>query len=463
MKAIILAAWEWSRLRPITNTIPKPMIQICGKTILEYNLEAIYEEVNEIIIVVKYKKEIIEEYFKDNYKWVKITYIEQWEEKWTWWALKSINVNDDVIILYWDSILDKDDIKKVIECKNYAWLVKEVESPEKYWIYKTDEKWLALELVEKPSEYIWNLANLGWFKFSPEFFKYIEKTPLSIRWEYELPCALNLFLKNNSFELIKISGEFIDIGYPEDIEKAENILKKKINKFYKVINIFPINLSIKKTKIPKFWEVTEVNKIEVEINDKKETLKIYLWINLNRASQLIYYSKTNENILKFTPSDRLERFKDIDNLKNWYNDDDINHDKPRYLFCLINPEEKLVWIYWWRKAELPIFSKVEDENKDIESILEQENKKGNIFTNWIRIYEWQWLWKTFLRESDKLLRTFFPSAIISTDVKADNDRSNWVFEKSGYKALAKWQNKNTSNKIVASKDRIIYISLPIEN
>ena len=53
MIAIILAAWEWSRLKPLSNTIPKPMIKIFGKPILEHNLEHIYSKVDEIIIVTK--------------------------------------------------------------------------------------------------------------------------------------------------------------------------------------------------------------------------------------------------------------------------------------------------------------------------------------------------------------------------------------------------------------------------
>jgi NDP-sugar pyrophosphorylase family protein len=63
MKAIILAAGRGTRLQPLTNTTPKPMIQVCGKPILEYLVESLYQEVSEIILIVKYKQEVIKEYF----------------------------------------------------------------------------------------------------------------------------------------------------------------------------------------------------------------------------------------------------------------------------------------------------------------------------------------------------------------------------------------------------------------
>lgn len=230
MKAIILAAWVWTRLKPLTNTIPKPMINIFGKPILVHNLETIYKFVDEIIIIVKYKKEIIIENIWNNFSWTKVTYIEQWYFPGTWWALRWLDIKDDVIILYWDSILDKNDLQKVITSPNYAWLVKEVETPEKYWIYKEDSNGFATEIIEKPTEFVWNLANLWGFKFSKEIFEHINNIWLSPRWEYELTDAINLFLKNNKFELIKISWEFIDVWYPWDILTANKYFLDKLDR-----------------------------------------------------------------------------------------------------------------------------------------------------------------------------------------------------------------------------------------
>lgn len=231
MKAIILAAWEWSRLRPLTNTIPKPLIKIFWKSIIEHNIENIYKYIDEIIIVVKYKQELIKEVIWDNYKWVKITYKEQSEEKWTAAAIKGIDCDIDVIVMNWDSIFDKKDLEKILKFDFWYWvLTKEVSEPEKYWIFKLDNNWNVLQIVEKPKENIWNLANLWVYRFNSEIFKIVEKVELSSRWEYEITDAINEFAKKYPFRAFKIEWEFIDVWYPWDILNANSYFLNTLSK-----------------------------------------------------------------------------------------------------------------------------------------------------------------------------------------------------------------------------------------
>lgn len=231
MKAIILAAWEWSRLKPFTNTIPKPLIKIFWKSIIEHNLENIYKYVEEIIIVVKYKQELIKKVIWNNYKWVKITYKEQWEEKWTAAAIRWIDYDIDIIIMNWDSIFDKKDLEKILKFDFWYWvLIKEVSEPEKYWIFKLDNTWNVLQIVEKPKENIWNLANLWVYRFNSEIFKIAEKVKLSSRWEYEITDAINEFAKKYPLKAFKIEWEFIDIWYPWDILSANSYFLNTLNK-----------------------------------------------------------------------------------------------------------------------------------------------------------------------------------------------------------------------------------------
>jgi len=229
MKAIILAAGRWTRLRPITNTNPKPLIKIAWKSILEHNLDIIYKKVDEVIIVVKYLKEKIIDEIWDNYRWTKISYITQWDEKWTGAAIKWLNFDLDTIIMNWDSIFHKDDINALLDINWYWVLVQKVKSPEKYWIFKVDENNNISNIVEKPSNFIWILANLWVYKFNSKIFEYVNNIELSTRGEYEITDAINLFVKAFPFKAIEINHSFIDIWYPWDIITANKYFLDKFS------------------------------------------------------------------------------------------------------------------------------------------------------------------------------------------------------------------------------------------
>lgn len=230
MKVIILAAWEWSRLRPLTNTVPKPLIKILGKSIIEHNLENIYEYVSEIILIVKYKKDLVKDTFWNNYKWVKITYKVQWEEKWTWAAIRWIESDEDILILNWDTIFWKDDLKNIILFPWYGVLVSEVENPEKYWIFKVDEDWNIMSMIEKPKKYTWNLASLGLYKFNSKILEYVDQITTSSRWEYELTDAINLFAIKFPLKPLQNKEKIVDITYPWNILDANNYFLNKLEK-----------------------------------------------------------------------------------------------------------------------------------------------------------------------------------------------------------------------------------------
>lgn len=270
MKAIILAAWEGTRLKPLTNTTPKPLIKIVWKTIIEHNLEHIYKYVSEIIIIVKYKSELIKKTIWKKYKWVKVTYKEQGDKKWTWAALEWLNLDKNVLIINWDSIFDKKDLKKIIELKWFGALVKKVENPERYWIFKTWKKDNIECIIEKPKIHVWNLANLWVYKFSSEIFKYIEEIKPSSRWEYEITDAINMYVKENNLKAITIKWEFIDIWYPWDILSANKYFLDKLTKSnikWTIEDWVTIkwNIILEKWAILKSWTYIEWN--------------IYIWKN----------------------------------------------------------------------------------------------------------------------------------------------------------------------------------------
>ena len=228
MKAIILAAWRGTRMRPLTNTTPKPLIPILGKPILEHNLEHIYWSVDEIIIVIKYLWEQIKDYFWDNFKWTKITYFEQWEDKWTWWAIKGIHFSWDFLLLNWDSIFEWTDLKSLIELNWYGCLTREIEDPSQYGVFKKDNHWKALQIIEKPETFIWNTTNVWAYKFNDTLFNINDTIPLSPRWEYEITDSINWFCKQEDFQLIDMKWAFIDVWAPWDILEANSFFLNKL-------------------------------------------------------------------------------------------------------------------------------------------------------------------------------------------------------------------------------------------
>lgn len=231
MIAIVLAAGEGTRLKPITNTIPKALVEVAGKSLLEYNLDTIYRYVEEIIIIVKYKWEKIKEKIWTTYKWVKVTYHTQGEEKWTGGALKWVYRNNDILILYSDAIISMADVKKVIKHKGFATLWMRVKDPKKYGIFKTDTKWNLQEIIEKPQSFIWNLANFSFFKVDTNIFRYIEGLTLSVRGEFELTDAINEFVKQNKMAVIEIRWPLYDITKEEDIIIAQEKIQKENKKY----------------------------------------------------------------------------------------------------------------------------------------------------------------------------------------------------------------------------------------
>jgi NDP-sugar pyrophosphorylase family protein len=77
-------------MRPLTDNTPKPLLKICGKSIIEHNIEPIIEYFDEIFIIVKYKSECFREYFGDIYRGKKIHYIEQGEQSGTGAAILAL-------------------------------------------------------------------------------------------------------------------------------------------------------------------------------------------------------------------------------------------------------------------------------------------------------------------------------------------------------------------------------------
>lgn len=227
MKAIILAAGEGTRLRPLTKNKPKPLIEINGKPILEYTLGQLPDSITKIVLVIGYKKEKIKTYFEKRNNKKKITFIEQNDFKGTADALfqcKPIFSNQEqFLVLNGDDLYKKEDLNKLCEHKR-ALLGKHTESPEEFGVIELNEEGYLETIVEKPKDRNEGLINIGCYLLDPKIFNF---EPVQItEKEYGLPQTVAKMAKEYPVEVVKAKF-WHPIGFPKDIKQAEKIIKNE--------------------------------------------------------------------------------------------------------------------------------------------------------------------------------------------------------------------------------------------
>jgi len=217
MKAVILAAGEGKRLRPFTETMPKVMLPVGNKPLLEHVLDAVKNTgIAEVILVVGYKKEVIMDYFKD-YKGIKITYATQEKQLGTAHALLQAkkHIKSSFIVLSGDNIIDKKSIQKLIENKSdYTILIKEHTHPSKYGAVFLEKQNLK-KIVEKPKEDTGKFISTGIYKLPKTIFSKIEK--MSKQGTHDLSSVIQSLLEEKAEIKTLLAESWMDIVYPWDL------------------------------------------------------------------------------------------------------------------------------------------------------------------------------------------------------------------------------------------------------
>ena len=232
MKAVVLAAGEGQRLRPFTCTRPKHMIQVAGKPLLEHLLSALKEAgLTDIVMVVNYKAERIQKYFKDGKNFgLKIEYANQKEMKGTAnaFGMAENHVKGDFVAVYGDLLVTSDIIKAALKLHKkekpaVTMTILHIERPEEYGVIKVDGSRIT-EIVEKPSAEVaaGNPINAGVYVFSPEIFEAIKLTKNSPRGEQEITDSVRMLIEaDRKVVAAEISGkEWRDVGRPWDLLEA---------------------------------------------------------------------------------------------------------------------------------------------------------------------------------------------------------------------------------------------------
>jgi len=236
MKAVVLAAGQGTRLRPLTEDKPKALVEVAGRPILSHCFDRLLElDIDELLVVVGYKKEKLIEYYGDAYEGIPITYAHQREPNGLAHALLTVeeHIDDDFALMLGDNVFDAnlaDVINRQREARaDAAFLVEEVpyEDASRYGVCDTNDYGEIVEVVEKPDEPPSNLVMTGFYTFTPEIFHACHLVQPSDRGEYELSDAIDLLIQSGrTIDAIRMNGWRIDVGYPEDRDEAERRLEE---------------------------------------------------------------------------------------------------------------------------------------------------------------------------------------------------------------------------------------------
>ena len=246
MKVVILAAGEGTRLQPLTNSTPKPLLKVLGVPIIKRLIDCFLKtDISSFVIITNYLEEKIKQYLTEKFPTTNITYIHQKEVKGTGNAflLAESEIQDDFFIgVYGDCLYSDELIAKTVDAaKNKMLSVggKFTTDTENFGIILEESEGVPKEIIEKPSkdEISEGYANIGIYSLEKAIFTILHQqeknNEVSTRGEYEIPDAVNVLLNDDKYKkkLIKLeeSDYWFDLGRPWSLLEATEVLLSTID------------------------------------------------------------------------------------------------------------------------------------------------------------------------------------------------------------------------------------------
>ena len=233
MQAVILAAGRGTRMDELTTAVPKPMLEVAGKPLLEYKLEALPDQVDEVVLIVGYLGNVIRQHFGSLYGKKRISYVEQERMDGTagaLWHAQSI-LHDRFLIMMGDDIYAKEDVEHCItESDSWKLLVQELPKMHRAGSVQLDVDGFITGIIESKEEDAARtesgIASTNLYVLDTRLFSapLVPKHEGSL--EYGLPQTVVAATKKLGIPLEPIfTKKWIQITDPKDLVAAEGILK----------------------------------------------------------------------------------------------------------------------------------------------------------------------------------------------------------------------------------------------
>jgi len=230
--ALILAAGKGTRMWPLTENIPKPLLSICGLPIIERQIQELKKVgVKKLYILIGYQMKELSDYLGKTKSGIDIEYIIQEEQKGTGHAVNQAKniIQGNFYCINGDLIIDSENLERLKENENnLTMMVTNVKDGSNFGVIESmngrlvsiNEKGISGE----------STINAGLFLFNEKIFDAIDNIEKSIRGEYELTDALQDI--SNDIHILEYQGFWKDIGTPWDLitanEKYMHKLKNQI-------------------------------------------------------------------------------------------------------------------------------------------------------------------------------------------------------------------------------------------
>lgn len=222
-------------MRGLTDDMPKPMVQVRGKPILLHIVEGLRTAgFNQVLIVVGYRREAIQDYFRDGSAFgLKICYAEQVVQDGTGKVLELAREfcgADPFLLSYGDILVDQSCYRELV-ClagAQMALTVKYANDVSKGGAVYVNEAFEVVDLREKqsPAEASTHWYNAGIYLFRSSIFHFIRNLQRSARGEYELTDAVRAMVRaGHKIKALEIKGEYADVRDPEVLAQLNEGLR----------------------------------------------------------------------------------------------------------------------------------------------------------------------------------------------------------------------------------------------
>ncbi len=225
MDAVVLAAGQGTRMGPLTDRLPKPLLPIAGRPLVAHVLERAAPFVDRFVVVVGYEGERIRETLGSEVESVPIEFVEQPEQVGTAdaVAMAAESVDGSFLVLNGDVLVEAEAIERIAGADAPALLGTRVENPSEYGVLSVTDGRLT-DIVEKPDDPPSDLVNAGVYLFDTALAEAVQAVDESERGEFELTDAIQARI-DAGVAVVSYDGFWLDVGYPWDLLTAtEHIL-----------------------------------------------------------------------------------------------------------------------------------------------------------------------------------------------------------------------------------------------